>query len=88
MPDYVAAEGMRILGNPLPGDTKVISGESGAAGLGFVAEVLRNPRRKELKEALGLNQDSRILCFSTEGDTDRENYRRIVWDGLWPSFER
>ena len=28
MPDYVAAEGMRILGNPLPGDTKVISGGS------------------------------------------------------------
>ena len=87
MPDYVAAEGMRILGNPLPGDPRVISGESGAAGLGFVAEVLRNPGRKALKEALGLNQDSRILCFSTEGDTDRENYRRIVWDGLWPSFE-
>ena len=86
MPDYVAAEGMRILGNPLPGDTKVISGESGAATLGFVAEVLRNPGLKDLKESLGLNQDSRILCFSTEGDTDRENYRRIVWDGLYPSF--
>jgi len=76
-----------VISRPLPGDTKVISGESGAAGLGFVAEVLRNPRRKALKEALGLNQDSRILCFSTEGDTDRENYRRIVWDGLWPSVE-
>lgn len=87
MPDYVAAEGMRILGNPLPGDDRVISGESGAATLGFVAEVLRNEELKELKEALGLDQDSRILCFSTEGDTDRENYRRIVWDGLYPSYE-
>lgn len=88
MPDYIAAEGMRILGNPLPGDTRVISGESGAATLGFVAEVLRNPEHKDLKDALGLNQDSRILCFSTEGDTDRENYRRIVWDGLYPSFQK
>ena len=78
---------MRILGNPLPGDTKVISGESGAATLGFVAEVLRNPNLKELKETLALNQDSHILCFSTEGDTDRENYRKIVWDGLYPSWE-
>jgi len=24
------------------------------------------------------------LCFSTEGDTDKENYRRIVWNGAWP----
>lgn len=23
----------------------------------------------------------------SSGDTDRENYRRIVWDGLYPSFE-
>ncbi|MBQ7370664.1 MAG: diaminopropionate ammonia-lyase [Blautia sp.] len=88
MPDYVAAEGMRILGNPLSGDPKVISGESGASTLGFVAEVLRNPELEGLKKELGLNRDSRILCFSTEGDTDRENYRRIVWDGLYPSFER
>ena len=87
MPDYVAAEGMRILGNPLTGDPKVISGESGAATLGFVAEVLRNPALKDLKGRLGLDQNSRILCFSTEGDTDRENYRRIVWDGLFPSYD-
>ena len=86
MPDYVAAEGMRILGNPLPGDPRVISGESGAAGLGFIAEVLRNPELADLKEQLQLNQDSRILCFSTEGDTDKENYLRIVWDGLYPSY--
>ena len=86
MPDYVAAEGMRILGNPLAGDPRVISGESGAAGLGFTAEVLRNPELADLKEQLHLNQHSRILCISTEGDTDRENYRRIVWDGLCPSF--
>lgn len=86
MPDPVAAEGMRILGNPLPGDPRVISGESGAATLGLVAEVLRNPDRKELKEALGLDRESRILCISTEGDTDHENYRRIVWDGLYPSI--
>ncbi len=78
MPDYVSAEGMRILGNPLPGDPAVVSGESGAAGLGLAVEVLRSPKLKELKEAFGLNRDSRILCFSTEGDTDRENYRRIM----------
>ena len=50
---------------------------------GAVSEILRNPELKELKEALKLNENSRILFFSTEGDTDKENYRRIVWDGLY-----
>ena len=86
MPDYVAAEGMRVLGNPLPGDDRVISGESGAATLGFVAEVMRNESLDWLRKQLKLDENSRILCFSTEGDTDKENYRRTVWDGLHPSF--
>ena len=74
---------MRILGNPLPGDDRVISGESGAAGFGFVASVMQRPELSGLRERLGLNAESRVLCFSTEGDTDRENYRRIVWQGAW-----
>ena len=86
MPDYVAAEGMRVLGNPLPGDDRVISGESGAATLGFVAEVMRNQSLDWLRKQLKLDENSRVLCFSTEGDTDKENYQRIVWDGLHPSF--
>ena len=86
MPDYVAAEGMRILGAPLTGDPRVISGESGASTLGFVAELLRNPSLWELKKKLGIDETSKILCFSTEGDTDKANYKRIVWDGLYPSF--
>jgi len=80
IPDYIAAKGMRVLGNPLDGDPKVVAGESGAATLGLVAEVMQNESLNFLRERLSLNQDSRILCFSTEGDTDKENYRRIVWD--------
>ena len=34
-----------------------------------------------MKQELGLDETSRVLFFSTEGATDRENYRRIVWDG-------
>ena len=56
------------------------------ATLGFVAEVMQNESLDWLREALQLNENSRVLCFSTEGDTDRANYRRIVWDGLHPSF--
>lgn len=84
-PDYTAAKGMRILGNPAGSDKKVISGESGAATMGCVAEIMTNPALKEIKEALKLNEESKVLLISTEGDTDKENYRAIVWDGRNPS---
>lgn len=87
-PDYVAAQGMRILGNPLSDDARVIAGESGAASFGAVTEILRNPAYKELKEKLQLDANSRILFFNSEGDTDRKNYRRIVWDGAYTRNER
>lgn len=85
-PDYVAAQGMRILGNPLMGDDRVIAGESGAAGFGAASEILRNPEYASLKEKLGIDENSVLLFFNSEGDTDRENYRRIVWDGSYSRF--
>jgi len=84
-PDYVAAKGMRILGNPAGKDDRVVSGESGAASFGCVAEIMTNPELAWMKEKLGLNETSRVLFFSTEGDTDQENYKAIVWDGKYPS---
>ncbi len=87
MPDYVAAKGMRILGNPMGGDDRIISGESGASTLGFVAEVMQNRSLDYLREKLGIDERSRVLCISTEGDTDRENYRRIVWDGAYSGMD-
>jgi len=85
-PDYVAAKGMRILGNPAGRDDRVISGESGAACFGCVAEIMLNPKLTHIRTALGLDESSRVLFFSTEGDTDKENYRAIVWDGKYPGF--
>lgn len=85
MPDYVAAKGMRVLGAPLPGDVRIISGESGASTTGLVAELMENPQWNALREEIGLDENSRVLCISTEGATDRENYRKIVWDGLCSS---
>jgi len=87
-PDYIAAKGMRMLGNPPKGDTRIISGESGAVTLGCVAELMQNPSCRSVKEALKLDENSRVLCISTEGDTDKENYQSIVWDGKVPSFRK
>ncbi|AIQ63488.1 diaminopropionate ammonia-lyase [Paenibacillus stellifer] len=84
-PDYVAANGMRILGNPIGQDKPVISGESGAVTAGALSLLMTRPELAEAKERLGLNANSHVLLISTEGDTDPEHYRRIVWDGHYPA---
>jgi diaminopropionate ammonia-lyase len=77
--DQVAFKGMRVLGNPIEGDERVISGESGAVTSGLVYEILRNSKFIDLKEKLGLKADSKVLVISTEGDTDPDYYRKVVW---------
>ncbi len=77
-PDYAAADGMRILAAPKGNDPAIISGESGAATLGCAANILSDPALQTLKQQLQLNDQSRLLFISTEGDTDKENYRNIV----------
>lgn len=85
IPEETAAYGMRVLGNPLKGDERVISGESGAATIGVVAQVMKLEELKEIKEKLKLDENSVVLLFSTEGDTYFEGYREIVWNGLYPN---
>jgi len=85
MEDSLAARGMRVLGAPLPGDPRVISGESGAAGMGFLTELLTSPDLADLRKQAKIDKDSQILLFSTEGDTDPDTYRRIVWQGDYNS---
>ena len=80
-PDWVAAKGMRMLSAPLKGDPQVTSGESGAAPFGALAAIMTMDEYAPLKEELELNETSRVLLFSTEGDTDPERYKHIVWEG-------
>ena len=83
VPDKAAALGMRVLGNPVGNDAAVVSGESGAAGLGLAVAALRERDLAQLKGSLQLDAESVILCISTEGATDVANYRRIMWEGAW-----
>ncbi|MBC2727014.1 diaminopropionate ammonia-lyase [Desulfosporosinus sp.] len=87
-PDWVAAKGMRVLANPLLGDPKVISGESGAVTTGLISVLMMDNSFKEAREALQLDENSHILVFNTEGNTDPYKYRSIVWDGELPSAGR
>lgn len=84
-PDWVSAKGMRMLAVPVKGDPAVCSGESGAVGMGVISTLMTDNSYKELREALGLDESSKVLMFSTEGDTDPEKYQEIVWGGAYPS---
>jgi diaminopropionate ammonia-lyase len=76
--DSVTEDGMRILGRPLEGDEGIISGESGAVTAGVVVKLMTEASCKNIRRQLGLDETSVVLCISTEGDTDRANYRRIM----------
>lgn len=101
MPDYVAAQGMRVLAHPhhsqspeystqtsdgidASRDRTITSGESGASPFGFAYEVLTDPVLAGVKAQLGITKESVLLFLSTEGDTDREGYDRIVKEGALP----
>jgi len=82
--DFVAANGIRILANPLGSDDALESGESGSVGIGLLDLLANNPDWAELKTALKIGPESRLLFFNTEGATDPENYRDILWHGKYP----
>ena len=83
--DRVAALGMRVLGNPLGDDPRIISGESGAPGMGVLAAILHHPQAQQLKNTLKLTPHSRVLLINSEGDTDPQHYREVVWEGKFSS---
>ena len=87
LPDYVSGDGMRVLGNPLTGDDRIVSGESGAPPTGSLYNLMSDPDLAEIRDQLGLDENSRVLLFSTEGDTDPDRYRDIVWRGNFSRFD-
>lgn len=83
VPDYVAAKGMRMFGVPLKGDPFVVSGESGAVTLGTLAFIMEYKGAADLRERLQLDEQSRVLLINTEGNTDPDYFRNVVWDGVF-----
>jgi diaminopropionate ammonia-lyase len=83
-PDYVAAKGMRVYSTPLPDDPLIISGESGAVTLGALMYTMEYEGARELRDAMGLNEDSQVLLINTEGNTSPEEFRSVVWEGSIP----
>ncbi len=80
-PDYVAAKGMRVYGIPLHDDPFIISGESGAVTLGALMFATEAAALADLKKKMKLDASSQVLLINTEGNTDPEDFRRVVWEG-------
>lgn len=76
--DSVAALGMRRYAAGLNGDPIVVSGESGAATLGALERIMTDERLTDLRTAMRLGPDSVVFLINTEGDTDPENYQRVL----------
>lgn len=81
--DAIAARGVRIFANPLKDDPKIVSGESGAAGIGAFSILMGLEDLSEIRDVLGLDENSVVLFFNTEGDTDPVNYSEIIWNGKY-----
>ncbi len=77
IPDATAIEAMRLLAA-----AGVISGESGAAGLAGCLLAASDPAARAV---LGLELDSRVLVFSTEGATDQALYEKFVGSQTSPT---
>lgn len=79
--DNVTRLGMRMLSAPIKGDPQVVSGESGAVPFGVLVSIMKDPKYSDLKIKLKLDANSKVLLFSTEGNTDPERYENIIWGG-------
>ena len=73
--DDAAADCMSLLADGRFGDGPLVAGESAVAGL---AGLLAAAGDTDARAKLGLDENSRVVLFGTEGDTDPDVYARIV----------
>ena len=64
--------------HPFGNDQRIISGESGAAGLGALLALLDNDSFSYVREKLNLNKKTAVLLINTEGDTDPDSFKRLA----------
>ncbi len=85
--ENVGATGVRVLSSPIGNDRRILAGESGAAPIATVFELLNNNEYRHIRERMGINKDSVILCFLTEGITDNQSFKEIVWYGKYSTAD-
>ena len=85
--DKLSEEAMITLASPVSGDPVIISGESGASGLGALIGLCKKHDFNTFKEKICLNKTSTVLVINTEGDTDRSNYKRVMAANIENNFQ-
>lgn len=75
--DIASFAAMRRLANPVGADPGLVVGEAGGAGAGALLAIMED-REEGLRTDLGLTEESTVLLFGTEGDTDPDSYASIV----------
>lgn len=78
IPDSIIFDEIRQLKAKRYGNESIIAGESAVAGLAGFRRVAADPY---LRKATGLDENSTVLLFGTEGDTDPAMYKRIIDEG-------
>ena len=78
--DFYAVKAMNMLYRPEGKDVQVVAGESGAGGMAGLIALMTEPELQEAKESIGIGRESKVLVVSTEGDTDKESFRKLVID--------
>ena len=73
IPDNYAKEAMKLYGKE-----SIVSGESGASGLAGLIAIMSDPDLRRAKEKIGIGKDTRVILINTEGDTDPENYKKVL----------
>lgn len=73
--DDTAIDAMKLLAFGKYGDTPIVSGGSGAAGLAALVQLANDPA---LRPEVGLNESSRVLLINTEGATAPTDYLNQV----------
>lgn len=76
--DESCVKAMRAYHAGQDGDPRIISGESGAAGLAAILELVQIRGASDARSGLKLDPDATVLLLNTEGDTDPDSFRRQV----------
>ena len=75
LPDDDIAKTMKLLGNASFSEESIIAGENAAPG---VISLIASCEDETIKTKIELNENSNVLIFGCEGDTDQEMYQKLV----------
>lgn len=75
LPERYVASSMRLMAAGVDSDPGIEAGESAVAGVGTLLAIKNDV---EAREALGIDAESRVLLFGTEGATDPELYAKLT----------